>query len=106
MSLEQQLGQNVRDLRTGRGWSQNDLAKEVGLTRSSIANLEAGRQNISLAILESLATAFRVPAGHLLSDAGPGDPYGDGYQAGWADCARRVRDAVNTPEIGRGEVTR
>jgi transcriptional regulator with XRE-family HTH domain len=42
------VGEKVRSARVAAGVSQDVLAQRVGLTRSSIANLEAGRQRIAL----------------------------------------------------------
>lgn len=42
------VGQKVRFARVAAGMSQALLASHVGLTRSSVANLEAARQHISL----------------------------------------------------------
>jgi transcriptional regulator with XRE-family HTH domain len=41
-------GEKVRSARMDAGISQDVLAQRIGLTRSSIANLEAGRQRIAL----------------------------------------------------------
>ncbi|MGW4370770.1 helix-turn-helix domain-containing protein [Nocardia takedensis] len=39
-----ELGTRIRNARTTKKISQQELADEVGLKRSSIANIEAGRQ--------------------------------------------------------------
>ena len=41
-------GAIIRGARHARGWSQAQLAARTGFTRSSIANLEAGRQGLTL----------------------------------------------------------
>ncbi|NUR92925.1 MAG: helix-turn-helix transcriptional regulator, partial [Nonomuraea sp.] len=40
--LAYELGRTVRAMREGRGWSQNDLAREAGMTQSAVARFEAG----------------------------------------------------------------
>ena len=44
--LYAEIGLEIRDARKKREWNQADLARDIGLTRSSIANIEAGRQKI------------------------------------------------------------
>lgn len=41
------FGASVRDARKSRGFRQEDLAERTGLTRSSVANIESGRQHTS-----------------------------------------------------------
>lgn len=52
------MGKQIRALRKVRGMSQSDLAFYCGLTRTSIANIEGGRQNVSLVRLNDIATAL------------------------------------------------
>lgn len=54
------FGAKVESLRNTLGWNQMDLAKKVGLSRGSIANIETGRQRILLSDVEKFATAFNV----------------------------------------------
>ncbi|CAB4167970.1 couple_hipB, transcriptional regulator, y4mF family [uncultured Caudovirales phage] len=56
----------VEMIRTTLGMTQEELAKRVGLTRTSIANFEAGRQRILLDDLEDFAKALGVTPKHLL----------------------------------------
>jgi len=53
-----QFGLRVRQLREALGLTQAELAKRVGLERTSIANIEAGKQRILLHDVELFATAF------------------------------------------------
>lgn len=52
------LGAKIEVVRTTLGWTQLELAQKVGLTRTSIVNIEAGRQRILLHDVDKLATAF------------------------------------------------
>lgn len=65
--LYREVGQRVRSLRTTAGLTQSALAQRVGLTRTSITNIERGRQQFSLHILYDLADALAVPPTALLS---------------------------------------
>ena len=52
------VGSRVRRARAGRGMSQSALARKIGFARSSVANLEAGRQRIALHLLVQIAWAL------------------------------------------------
>jgi transcriptional regulator with XRE-family HTH domain len=56
--LYRELGKLVRAAREKGGMSQEALAASVGLTRSSIANLERGRQKIQIHTLYAIAAAL------------------------------------------------
>lgn len=63
------VGKRIRALREMHELTQADLAKTLGLARTSITNLEAGRQIIQLATLEALASTFDVTIAALLGEA-------------------------------------
>lgn len=65
-SLYALTGSNIRQARKRREWNQADLAAEVGLTRSSIANVEAGRQKLPIHGLLRIAGALNVRPDSLL----------------------------------------
>ena len=60
------LGLKVAYLRTGRGWTQAELAAAIGLSRTSVVNIEAGRQRILLHDVEKLAAVFRMTPRNFL----------------------------------------
>lgn len=62
------LGDLVRKHRESQEMSQVSLAKRVGLSRASVANIEKGRQRIPLHHLYRLAHALGVNAHTLLPD--------------------------------------
>ncbi|MBO0856605.1 MAG: helix-turn-helix domain-containing protein [Nocardia sp.] len=55
----------VLDARTRRGFSQRELAQRAKVAQSSIANIESGRRQPSVAMLERIleAAGFRLDAG-------------------------------------------
>lgn len=63
------VGSRVRDVRTESRKTQEALAASLGVTRSSIANLEAGRQRIPLHRFIFIALALDVPISALLRDS-------------------------------------
>ena len=67
-ALQRRVGERVRSLRTGRGLTQRELADRVCISRPSIANVEAGRQNVGLRQLCALAGALGVGVGDLVAE--------------------------------------
>lgn len=64
----------LRELRTARQWSQEQLAKLSGLNLRTIQRLESGAK-VSTESLRALAAVFEVPAESLLvGDPTPGQP--------------------------------
>ena len=57
----------LKALRALRGYSQEQLAGEVGLDRSTISLLETGKQKPYKSTIERLARALNVPADILES---------------------------------------
>ena len=60
------LGARVRMIREALGINQAELAKRAMLTRTSLTNIEAGRQRMPVHQIELLATALGVSPKHLL----------------------------------------
>jgi transcriptional regulator with XRE-family HTH domain len=61
------LAHNLVALRHGRGLTQQAVAKAAGVPRSTIANLESGEGNPSLAVLSKVARALGSPIDELLA---------------------------------------
>lgn len=53
--INERFGVIVRNKRIELGWTQDELAAKTRFSRVSIANIEAGRQNISLKFAFELA---------------------------------------------------
>jgi transcriptional regulator with XRE-family HTH domain len=60
------LGTNVRSLRLAKGWSQEDYADRAGIHRTYVSDIERGRRNPTISVLEKLAQPFGVAPGRLL----------------------------------------
>lgn len=61
-----EIGRRIKAEREELGFTQLDLAREIGLQRTSVANIEVGRQHAPLHILCAIAEALGVPVGCLL----------------------------------------
>lgn len=60
------FGRTLRRARKAAGLSQEDLGKAVGLNRTSVSNIEKGRQKILLHTFSEVLRALRVEARDLL----------------------------------------
>jgi transcriptional regulator with XRE-family HTH domain len=60
------LGRNVRRLREERGWSQEDYADRAGIHRTYVSDIERGKRNPTITVVEKLAKPFAVNSGALL----------------------------------------
>ncbi|NOG73615.1 helix-turn-helix transcriptional regulator [Roseicella sp. DB1501] len=65
-SLYEAVGAELRAHRAACGLRQEELALRVGISRASVANIEGGRQTISLHHLTDLAEALETTASSLL----------------------------------------
>ena len=71
------FGRRLRKARTKATLTQEGLARRVGLTRTSITNMEQGNQHVGLHLLYQLAKAVGVPPVDLLPDESAATDDGD-----------------------------
>jgi XRE family transcriptional regulator, regulator of sulfur utilization len=65
------LGETVRRLRTGRGWTQEDLADAAELTATYVGQVERGDKVPSLTVVLKLARGLSVAPSDLLQGFSP-----------------------------------
>ena len=65
-SPKQVLADNIKHLRTLKGWSQSELARRSGIPQRTISAIENSVHNTGVEHLESLGKALSVPAWSLL----------------------------------------
>lgn len=58
----------LRELRKARGWTQEDLAVELAVSRQTINALEAGRYDPSLPLAFSIARLFDLTIEEVFDD--------------------------------------
>ena len=67
--LYREFGRLLRQRRKDAHLSQDEVANSVGLARTSITNIETGRQHVSLHMLYALANAVGARPHELLPDS-------------------------------------
>lgn len=70
MDLRQIFGRNVRRARQERGLTIEALSDAAGLSYSYVGELERGRRNPTLAVVEALAAALGASPHSLLQPIG------------------------------------
>lgn len=55
------LGQRIKRKRRQQNYTQTDLSKMLKLTRTSISNIEAGTQAVSVETIYKLSSLFECP---------------------------------------------
>jgi transcriptional regulator with XRE-family HTH domain len=94
--LGRQLGQRIRALRDGRGWSLEALADASGVSRSMLSEIERHQANPTLMVTYRIAKAFGLGISELIEPGG-GTPAiqvvraGDPAQVFRADKRHQVR---------------
>jgi transcriptional regulator with XRE-family HTH domain len=60
MNIKDKIGQRIRLLRKERGLSQEALAYEAEVDRTYVTDVENGRRNVSVEILERLIKGLNI----------------------------------------------
>ena len=60
------FGKKLRRLRSDRGWSQTYLAVHAGIGRPFLSNLENGKREPCLRLIEILANSFELSISQLM----------------------------------------
>ena len=62
------MANNLRALRDGRGWSQDQAASALGTTRNQYAKLEGGTRPLSDKWIKRAADAYGIDPGEVVTD--------------------------------------
>ena len=65
---QKQIGQRVADLRKKRGFSQEDLAKNIKISRSSLAQIELGNRSVDILELQKLSQVLGFSIDYFMSN--------------------------------------
>ena len=70
MKLREQVGLNIRNLRSSKGMSQEELALAADMDRSYVSEIELARFSASVDLLEKIARALDVAPKELFKERG------------------------------------
>ena len=74
-TLISDVGMRIRILREKKNWSRERLAEYADISTQFLADIEAGKKNMTIHTLYKLASALGTSSDYLLFDtANPGDP--------------------------------
>ncbi|SDV49159.1 helix-turn-helix transcriptional regulator [Chitinasiproducens palmae] len=59
---------SLKSLRSERGWSQNDLAQALGVSRQTVNAIENGRYDPSLPLAFAIARLFALGIEQIFDD--------------------------------------
>lgn len=65
---QKQIGQRIAELRKMKGLSQEDLAKSVGISRPSLAQIELGNRSIDIMELQRLSIVLGFSLDEIMSE--------------------------------------
>jgi transcriptional regulator with XRE-family HTH domain len=103
LEFQMLYGERVREARTAAGVKQDALADRLGLTRSSVANIEAGRQgNPSAFSLILTAEALGCDPRWLLTGSGAAAVRPDRTMAQrrrWAQMLRTLAEDIDSSPL-------
>jgi len=67
LSMSPEIRNRVKELRSARGWTQEQLAKAVGVSRQSINSIERDRYVPSLVLALTFARIFECPIDQIFT---------------------------------------
>jgi len=67
VDIRKRLGQNLRQHRLEKGWSQEEFADRAGLHRTYISDIERGARNPTITVVQKIADALGVKASTLIA---------------------------------------
>ncbi len=65
LQIQHRVGKNIQRQRKFQGLTQEALAEAVNVNRAYIGHIEQGRRTPSLAMLDKIAKALKVPVSEL-----------------------------------------
>jgi putative transcriptional regulator len=61
------MNNKVKILRAAMGWSQEELAKNLGVSRQAVNAIERGKHDPSLRLTFAIATVFEKPIEYIFN---------------------------------------
>jgi len=98
--VEVHLGKRVHERRLALGWSQNALAKEIGVSTTQFRKYEGGDNRISAETLYKIAILFDVEIGFFYEGLPGVDVHGPLRKSQWSVVKHAENlEAISDPEL-------
>ena len=68
MNIKEKFGQKVKTMREEKGFSIEQLANVSNVDRNYISNIEKGKRNVSIEVIEKIVNAFDIDLGVFFND--------------------------------------
>jgi len=93
------LCERLREAREYLGFSQEEVATYLELSRSALSNIESGQRKVEALELKKLARLYKRPVSYFTGDETEGESYGEDI----AHLARKASElsADDRAELGR-----
>ncbi|GAB2801455.1 XRE family transcriptional regulator [Halomonas shantousis] len=88
--IKQHIAATLRAHRTGRGWSLDRAARETGVSKAMLGQIERGESSPTVATLWKIASGLHVSFSHFIDTAGESREADTGTL--WRDSAGEVFD--------------
>jgi len=66
--MDQEIGQRLRAIRTGRGMSQRQLARVSGVANATISQIESNKLNPTVSMLKKVLNGFPISLAEFFAD--------------------------------------
>lgn len=67
MNAKDRVRKNIVKLRQEKGWTQEKLAIEADISKSTLCTIESGKQNPTIVTIEKIAKALKVKLVEIIS---------------------------------------
>ena len=96
MSVYEEIGQRIRDVRASKGMSQSELAECSGISLPHISRIEYGRSEMLIVTLIKVAEALQVSTDTLLRPNIPEvkNQYDVEFTEMFSDCTPKEIEAI------------
>ena len=65
-ALQEKIGNRIRELRSARGWSQEEFADRCEIHRGHMGQIERGEKDVTISTLAKLARVWKITVSALL----------------------------------------
>lgn len=72
-TIQEEVGDRIRELRKQKGWTQTEAAEALKISRQRLGNYELGTREASYEILVVLSRVYAVTTDYILTGITAGD---------------------------------